>query len=75
MLQRDHNRSQANRRIKLIQLRQICVALKLMRYAEGSACKCKPSTTCRKLICLGNIVYSLHKTTPGLDLWVTVRDI
>ena len=72
------NRSQANRRTKLTQSCQTCVAHELIRFAEGSACKCKPSTICRKLICLGDIVYDLHKPTPcivWLDHWVTVGDI
>lgn len=69
------NRSQANRRIKLTQLCQTCVARELIRFAEGSAYKCKPSTICRKLVCLADIVYSLHKAKPcivWLDHWVSV---
>lgn len=55
------NRSQANRRIKLTQSCQACVAGEIVRFAEGSAFKCKPRTMCRKLIFGGYNVYNLQK--------------
>lgn len=55
------NRSQTNRRIKLTLSCQACVAGEIVRFAGGSAYKCKPRTIHRKLIFWGDIVYNLQK--------------
>lgn len=59
-----NSRNGANRKIKLTQLHQTCVAHELIKFAEGRSYKCKPSAMYWKLFCLGDIFYYLQKPTP-----------